>query len=892
MKSNASINTATFLAVALACASLLTGPSLSHAASGSIYMFTTTPALEAGTNGLAGFLRGRGYTVTVMQNAGANPYETLDVIQTNNPTQFATLLTELTNYNLIIVQREYGSGTLASGSGGTEKEIWNNMNVPILCCNAPMLPSLTKWAWIGDSGSVVDTAPANLGLLNVNSSHPIMAGLDTDLFKTNGATYGGYNNPGASPNLVNIASADLSAAFPMCLGVWDENGSTQTLSTTNGVPYQTYLRRRVFFSLPDWRVATPPNLNNFSFNGKLILANVVAYAMTGTVPPAPPAIGNFSPSDGSQFNTTATAFSFQTTSPQTIPTSGIQVVVNGQDVSGSLQFAGTSTSRQVTYPGLVSNEVYNISISVSNTLGVNLASLQFDTFDYSSVQILYPDFDNIFTSPLPSNAYRIFVQLQSAAAQVISLTQSNASELPPAARLKGVFYVPGSMTAPQLLPLTDALGNQMIVRTPNDTVSFIPGTSSGVTFSTLYLVPVVNPPSTLLPALGQASPYPGQASVSVTANLDLDLINGDNPVVPSSAQLYVDGANVTAAAQTTITGTTSGAHIHYAPPNFLAPSQAHTVEVIYSDNASHTVTSQYSYNTVQMPVLPPSLALPLSAVISNGFNLLISMSPTNTDNIWVNFSARAESQLAGTLSGPSGPVINQISGTTNPSPYLETSVINYSYDGNPLVSSPELYPTLPGCVLYPYGNVVPPGNLALSATTWLKLPAGVVTFGVASAAGFKMTGGYDTNLLLGIYEGPRGAQVPTEFSVLVYQPGLYPVRLLHYAGGGAAVELYTANNANAASTSGRVLVNGADDSTTTVPVPAYSVVRPTLNIVQNSTQIVVSWYGGSFQLKQSGQLGPASWGAVSPVSSVVQGLLNTVTLTRPSSAMFYRLELQ
>ena len=377
--------------------------------------------------------------------------------------------------------------------------------------------------------------------------------------------------------------------------------------------------------------------------------------------------------------------------------------MNGQDVSGSLQFAGTTTSRQVTYPGLVSNQVYNITITVSNATEVNQASLQFDTFDYSSVQILYPDYDNIFTSPLPSNAYRIFVQLQSATAQVISLTQSNASELPPAARLKGVFYVPGSMTTPQLLPLTDALGNQMIVRVPNDTVTFIPGTSSAITSGTpLYLVPVVNPPSTLLPTLGQASPYPSQANVSVTANLDLDLINGDNPVVPSSAQFYVDGANVTAAAQTTITGTTSGAHIHYAPPNFLAPSQAHTVEVVYSDNAANSVTNQYRFNTVQMPVLPPSLALPLSAGISNGFNLLISMSPTNTDNIWVNISPRAESQLAGTLSGPSGPVINQISGTTNPSPYLETKVINYSFDGNPPVSPPELYPTLPGCVLYPY----------------------------------------------------------------------------------------------------------------------------------------------------------------------------------------------
>ena len=90
--------------------------------------------------------------------------------------------------------------------------------------------------------------------------------------------------------------------------------------------------------------------------------------------------------------------------------------------------------------------MYNISITVSNATGVNLASLQFDTFDYSSVQVLYPAYNNTFTGPVTTNTCRVFVQLQSSTAQVVSLTQSNASELPPTARLKGVFYLPGSMT--------------------------------------------------------------------------------------------------------------------------------------------------------------------------------------------------------------------------------------------------------------------------------------------------------------------------------------------------------------------------------------------------------------------------------------------------------------
>jgi hypothetical protein len=182
--------------------------------------------------------------------------------------------------------------------------------------------------------------------------------------------------------------------------------------------------------------------------------------------------------------------------------------------------------------------------------------------------------------------------------------------------------------------------------------------------------------------------------------------------------------------------------------------------------------------------------------------------------------------------------------------------------------------------------------MAFAATTYLQLPAGVVTFGVASAAGFKLTGGYNTDLLLGMYEGPRGNQVPSEFQVLVYQPGLYPVRLLHYAAGGASVEFYTANNANASSTSGRVLVNGTNDLSTVV-VPAYSVARPSLSFQRQGGQLIISWNGaGNFQLKQKSSLTPGTWSPVGQ-TPVVQGWLHTVSLSLPSSGnMFYRLEMQ
>jgi len=879
MKTNALANAAKWLALALAGASLLAAPWAAHAASGRIFMFTTQTALENGPNSFGAFLRSLGYTVTVLPDPGVSLYEVLDLVGSTNQALQGQLIAQLTNnYDLIIVHRSYGSGTLAGSDA--ERALWNNLNVPLLCCNAPYVRS-DRWKWVNTASS--GTLPTyDRNLIFLDPAHPILAGLNTDLFVTNNAApgYGGFfGSTDGGPHMTLLAQVNMMFN-PYCLAVWDESpGQVRSFYDGSG---QTYVRRRVFFELPDYR--SGGSWTSISWNGSRLVANAVAYAMTGTVPPAPPAIGNFSPPDGSQYNTTATTFSFQTTSPQAIPTNGIRVLVNGQDVSGSLQFSGTPTSRNVAYDGLVANELYNISITVSNATGVSQAAVQFDTFDVASVQVIYPDYDNTFTGALPANAWRVFLQVQSSTPQVVSLTQSNASAAPPAARLQGVFYLPGSMSTVQLFPLTDAFATQRVVRTPNDTVTFLPGAMTGATISSLYLVPVVPPPATVLPTLGRASPYPGQTEVSPLAGLDLDLLDGDTTVVPAGLRLFVDGAEVTGAPQTTVSDTVSGVRVQYSPPNFLAPAQAHTVAVVYADNAAHTFTNLYSFQTVVMPELPPSLGLPLSVGVARGFNLRLHLAPTNSDPVFTNTPARAELQLAGLLVGPSGPVTNSISGTPQPAAYLETDVINYSQDGT-------AQGQLGGDILFPYGDAVYPSHIAMDATTWLQLPAGVVTFGVASDDGFKLTGGYDTNLLLGAYDGTRGPQVPSEFQVLVYQPGLYPVRLLYYdGGGGASVEFYTANNADAASTAGRVLVNGPNDLSN-VPVPAYSVIRPALTVERQGSQILVSWNGaGDFRLMEAEDLDAGIWTPVGQ-EPTVDGWRHTVTLPLPESGRrFYRLQ--
>jgi hypothetical protein len=130
-------------------------------------------------------------------------------------------------------------------------------------------------------------------------------------------------------------------------------------------------------------------------------------------------IGSIWP-DGSQFfNIASTNFTFSVTSASTggyplatNQTSGIQVLVSigggtSTDVSGSLQFSGTPTNLNVTYPGLLASAVYNISISVSNTAGlISSKSVSFDTFPTNCFIVSSEDYDftngMFFENPIPT----------------------------------------------------------------------------------------------------------------------------------------------------------------------------------------------------------------------------------------------------------------------------------------------------------------------------------------------------------------------------------------------------------------------------------------------------------------------------------------------------------
>jgi hypothetical protein len=97
--------------------------------------------------------------------------------------------------------------------------------------------------------------------------------------------------------------------------------------------------------------------------------------------PAAPTIGSVSP--GALLLADATqglSFTVNSISGTTINSSGIQVVLNGTDISANLNISGTASSKSVSYTALQPNKSYAVSIQVTDTLGLaSTSAFSFDT---------------------------------------------------------------------------------------------------------------------------------------------------------------------------------------------------------------------------------------------------------------------------------------------------------------------------------------------------------------------------------------------------------------------------------------------------------------------------------------------------------------------------------
>ena len=131
--------------------------------------------------------------------------------------------------------------------------------------------------------------------------------------------------------------------------------------------------------------------------------------------PSPSAIENLSPDGTKFFNAANTTFTFNVRSAAaggaplpTNSTSSIGIVVNGVSQAGSLQFSGPSTNLAVTLPGLASNSLYTVSLSVTNSVGlVSSKTVNFDTFPTNVFIVSAEDYDYtnglFFDNPTPTS---------------------------------------------------------------------------------------------------------------------------------------------------------------------------------------------------------------------------------------------------------------------------------------------------------------------------------------------------------------------------------------------------------------------------------------------------------------------------------------------------------
>ncbi len=112
--------------------------------------------------------------------------------------------------------------------------------------------------------------------------------------------------------------------------------------------------------------------------GSAYLDDAVLNQVSG---PLPPVISNLFPQN-MIFVAPGDGVSFNVSSPSgfTINNSGIHLVLNGTDVSGSLAISGSSSNKNVAYFGLQSNLTYTVSITVTDAFNLSVStSTYFET---------------------------------------------------------------------------------------------------------------------------------------------------------------------------------------------------------------------------------------------------------------------------------------------------------------------------------------------------------------------------------------------------------------------------------------------------------------------------------------------------------------------------------
>lgn len=608
----------------------------------------------------------------------------------------------------------------------------------------------------------------------------------------------------------------------------------------------------------------------------------------GALANLPPELRDLSPARGTRYVNPADGLRFTavTQPPNSIPANGAKLILGGRDASADLVASGDLRNRTFTYSKLEANQLYSGSIVLSDQTGRSSTNaISFDTFVQSQiVQIDYTDFATPASVNLPAGRHRLHLLAGSTLAQTLRVDRvdgGTTSNL-------GVFQVPntGSVDNPQFSVLSDALGNPVVIdggRTLE--LRLTPLGGAGSTPREIVAAPTSAAATgayfgITLP-LANTTAFPDAAVVA-------EIVRGGGTVDAGSIQVFVGGADVTAQAVQTPSGT--GMSVRYAPTSFLAANATVEARVRFTSGGT-AVESRWSFSVADVPRLKPSWATPVTSVTGKprGFTGRIHKARNDADAaLFPNSPERALDQLAGKILDPdiAAPFVNEAAGANNDGSFVEADTVNYEQSG--------LDEGLPGDRVFPNLDATDHNNIALEVSTFLSLPRGAHRLAVACDDGFVVWAGPSAARATNQFgiRNPGGSTAEVTFDVATEVEGVFAFRLLFFEGnGGADVEWYSVNP----ETGARILLNAegglrawqsrnGDGTDDLAPTPV------TLTARQNGSSLVLSWPKSSttYRVETSPSLPAGAWSplATTPVDA---GASVTVTLPIAAGPAFFRL---
>jgi hypothetical protein len=184
----------------------------------------------------------------------------------------------------------------------------------------------------------------------------------------------------------------LSGYLTMSEMTADATNELGTFTITNGLGWTTF--ENVFL------LDTNGNKANVTLNGKTTLqvtsgGNLLPnfFALVEATVDLPILSGMY-PDGAHPFEYTNTLSFTVTSDGATFPSNGIQVTLDGFNVSSALVFSGSPSNETVAYPDLLPNAIHTAIISITNSLGHGIfLTNEFDTFSTNNYMVQASDFD-------------------------------------------------------------------------------------------------------------------------------------------------------------------------------------------------------------------------------------------------------------------------------------------------------------------------------------------------------------------------------------------------------------------------------------------------------------------------------------------------------------------